>query len=341
MPDLDSSRILHKSQTDCEHDNWQLELAKAQVSPLELLKQVNVAADQVSLDLDPSFKCVAPAPYVSRIEQGNPNDPLLLQVLPTNEENNIVDGFINDPLGEADSNPVPGLIHKYKNRALLITSTACAINCRYCFRRNFAYSDNRLGRSAMDTIKAYLLDHPELDEVILSGGDPLVINDRQLDLLLSHIESVPHIKRLRIHTRLPVVIPSRVNNALIARLAQSRLATVMVLHINHAKEIDDTIAQMTHRLKDANITLLNQSVLLKGINDSADTLRELSERLFDIGVLPYYLHMFDSVKGAHHFANTEQEALDIYRQLQTTTSGYLVPKLAKEHAGEQNKRLYS
>ena len=217
----------------------------------------------------------------------------------------------------------------------------CAINCRYCFRRHFPYQDNKGNKQNWQTALDYIAQHREIEEVIFSGGDPLMAKDHELDWLLTALEQIEHVKTVRIHTRLPVVIPQRITSQLCQRLQQSRLNKVLVTHINHPNEIDRTLAMYLDRLRAVNVVLLNQSVLLKGINDNAEVLKKLSDKLFSVGVLPYYLHLLDKVQGAGHFYLDDQQALAIYRQLQKISSGYLVPKLAREIAGEPNKTLIS
>ncbi|MGJ8525013.1 L-lysine 2,3-aminomutase [Halomonadaceae bacterium LMG 33818] len=319
--------------------NWQTQLAKAIKTPEALCE---------FLQLDPAwlpgadsghalFNIRVPHAYLERIKPGNPNDPLLRQVLPLNEESQVLEGFVSDPLDEAEHRPCPGLIHKYKSRVLLIGSGACAINCRYCFRRHFPYSDNTLSQQSLDTIVSYLKAHPEINEVILSGGDPLASSDKRLAKMVAALESVPHLIRLRIHTRLPVVIPDRVDEALLDWLRNTRLQTVLVLHINHPQEIDRAVENACKRLTTAGVTLLNQSVLLRGVNDQVETLKMLSETLFAIRVLPYYLHVLDPVAGAAHFDVPDEEAKSLVAALRKEISGFLVPRLVREIPGEASK----
>ncbi len=285
------------------------------------------------------FELRAPKPYLDRIEKGNPNDPLLLQILPMQQESLKVPGYITDPLEEMDSNPIPGLIHKYKSRVLLVGSGACAINCRYCFRRHFPYQDNGLSNDRIDQVIRYLQAKKEVNEVILSGGDPLATPDRRLQQLVEQLAAVPHIKRLRIHTRLPVVIPQRITDQLVSLLSQSRLKVVWVLHINHSNEIDHQVAAAVSKLKENRMTVLNQSVILKGVNDSVQVLKDLSESLFDAGILPYYLHAFDPVQGASHFDVPDHQLIKLWRELQGQLPGFLVPKLTREEPGKTSKTL--
>lgn len=320
-------------------EDWLAQLADVITDPDELLNILNVDANETLLagrDARRLFALRVPRAFVARMEPGNPDDPLLVQVLTSKQEFTNVAGFSEDPLDEQHS-VVPGLLHKYRNRALLLVKGGCAVNCRYCFRRHFPYAENqgnkRNWQSALDYIKA----HPELDEIIFSGGDPLMAKDHELDWLITALEAIPHIKRLRIHSRLPVVIPARVTPALCERIMASRLKVLLVNHINHAQEIDDTVRAAMARLHAAGVTLLNQSVLLKGVNNNAQTLAQLSNTLFDAGILPYYLHILDKVQGAAHFLVSDDEARAIMRELLTLVSGYLVPKLAREIGGEPSK----
>lgn len=321
--------------------SWQDELREAITDPHALLTQLDLPMSLLpgALAGDALFKLRVPYPYLSRIEKGNPNDPLLRQILPLQQETLTPPGYSQDPLEEQQANPLPGLIHKYTHRVLLILSGACAINCRYCFRRHFDYQDNQLGRNEWQAILAYLAAHPEVEEVIFSGGDPLATPDNRLERLIKDLEHIPHLQRLRIHTRLPVVIPSRVTPALIRLLAETRLQSVMVLHINHANEIDLSVTTAMQGLRQAQITLLNQSVLLRGINDSVTVQKTLSKTLFAAGILPYYLFLFDPVAGASHFDLPEAEARRLMADLQAQLPGYLVPRLAVEIPGKPSKTL--
>ncbi|CNK01762.1 EF-P beta-lysylation protein EpmB [Yersinia aldovae] len=282
------------------------------------------------------FPLRVPRAFVARMQPGNPSDPLLLQVLTAQEEFITAPGFTTDPLDEQRS-VVPGLLHKYRNRALLLVKSGCAVNCRYCFRRHFPYQDNQGNKANWRQALDYIRQHPELDEIIFSGGDPLMANDSELSWLLDEIESISHIKRLRIHTRLPVVIPARITANLCQRLSNSRLQVLMVTHINHANEIDQSLRNSMAQLKRAGVTLLNQSVLLRGVNNDADVLAALSNALFDAGILPYYIHVLDKVQGAAHFMVDDDEARQLMKGLLSRVSGYLVPRLTREIGGEPSK----
>ncbi|MGJ8518098.1 EF-P beta-lysylation protein EpmB [Carnimonas bestiolae] len=319
--------------------DWKAQLAGAIRDPRELCQQLGL--DDAWLEGAEAghalFKVRVPHAYLSRIERGNPADPLLRQVLPISSETDSVAGFVSDPLEEAEHQPLPGLIHKYANRVLLITSGACAINCRYCFRRHYPYADNTPSRQALDNILHYLRERPHINEVILSGGDPLASSDKRLGQMAEQLSALESIKRLRIHTRLPVVIPDRIDSQLLGWLAPLPIHKVVVLHINHAQEIDDNVVAACQRLREAGVTLLNQSVLLRGVNDSVAALAQLSERLMDAQVLPYYLHVLDPVAGAAHFDISDREAIKLVEELRQHLAGFLMPRLVREIPGEVSK----
>ena len=320
-------------------EDWLSQLADVVTEPDELLQLLNIDADAQLLagrDARRLFALRVPRAFIARMEKGNPHDPLLRQVLTSHEEFIATPGFSTDPLEEQNS-VVPGLLHKYRNRALLLVKGGCAVNCRYCFRRHFPYADNQGNKRNWQAALDYIAAHPELDEIIFSGGDPLMAKDKELDWLIAGLEAIAHIKRLRIHSRLPIVIPARITDELVARLARSSLQVLLVNHINHAREIDDAFRDAMARLRKAGVTLLNQSVLLRGVNDSAKSLADLSNALFDAGVMPYYLHVLDKVQGAAHFMVSDEEAREIMRELLTLVSGYMVPKLTREIGGEPSK----
>lgn len=283
------------------------------------------------------FPLKVPRGFVARMRKGDPHDPLLLQVLPQAREMDPVPGFTADPLGEGGASPHAGLLHKYLGRALLVVTGACAIHCRYCFRRHFPY-DEHVGMDRWASAVRHLAADRSITEVIFSGGDPLVVTDRRLSALAREIAAVEHVRRLRIHTRLPVVLPERVDADLLEWLCDTRLAPVIVIHANHPNEIDASVAAALRRLRDAGVTLLNQAVLLAGINDDPEVLAELSERLFEAaGVLPYYLHALDRVAGAAHFEVPEARAREIAAALTERLPGYLVPRLVREVASARSK----
>ncbi len=318
---------------------WQRELADAVRDPRELCELLALDPDLFPQPhaAHGEFPLRVPRPYLTRIRRGDPDDPLLRQIMPLGKELLAVPGYDRDPLGEAHANPIPGLIHKYRSRVLLIVSPVCAINCRYCFRRHFAYEENRPTRSQWQPALEYIAARPEINEVIYSGGDPLATNDRQLQHLTTLVAAIPHVKRLRVHSRLPVVIPARIDAACIEWLTSTRLQPVMVLHINHPHEIDDEVREAVAQLKNAGVTVLNQTVLLTGVNDSAQILVDLSEKLFAAGILPYYLHLLDRVAGAAHFAVAPSTARQLFQALLAALPGYLVPRLVKEDPGATSK----
>ena len=314
---------------------WRDELARSVTELHELLHLAGVSPQEVSAAPAGPFPLRVPRPYVARMKRGDANDPLLRQVLPSTFEWNAVPGYVQDPLAESAAVADTGVLQKYAGRVLLIATGACAVNCRYCFRRHFPYAEHRQGKDfpALDAIR----QDPSLHEVILSGGDPLMLRDAHLARLLQAIAAIGHVRRLRIHTRLPVVIPKRVTNALIDTLHGMPQQVVIVLHFNHANELDDEVDAALAALSP--FTLLNQSVVLQGVNNDADSLANLSERLFAAGVLPYYLHLPDAVAGTAHFHVGETEAKTLHRQLAARLPGYLVPRLVRETPGLKAKEL--
>jgi len=331
-------------QADPAEQNWVIELANAISDPLKLLNLLDIpsndwASDQASESTFAArklFGLKVPQSFIDRMEMGNIHDPLLRQVLPINEERKIVPGYSSDPLNE-QNNAQPGLLHKYHNRVLLMVSSSCAMHCRYCFRRHFPYEENKNRKSRWHKSLTYIDAHSELNEVILSGGDPFMAGDHDLRWLINEIDKIHHIKRVRIHSRLLVAIPSRVTAELCQILHSTRLQVIIVSHINHSNEIDDNLIASLSVLKQAGVTLLNQSVLLKGVNDNAEAQVALSEALFEGGIQPYYLHVLDKVQGAAHFYVSDQRAKEIMTEMMTKVSGYMVPRLAREIGGRPSK----
>lgn len=323
-----------------EQSDWLTDLAEAFRDPNDLLAYLELDSDAFQHDIQARklFALRVPRPFAAKMQKKERNDPLFLQAMSHQDEFLAADGFVQDPLAEQHS-PAPNILHKYHNRLLFMLKNSCAINCRYCFRRHFPYQEVKSGKASWQQSLAYIAKHTELEEVILSGGDPLMAKDHELAWIITSLEHIPHIRTLRIHSRLPVVIPNRITDELCERLACSRLNIVLVTHINHANEIDDVFQLKIQKLKNAGVTLLNQSVLLKGVNDRAETLKALSDKLFESGILPYYLHLLDKVAGASHFYLDDEQAFEIYKALQRITSGYLVPKLAREIPFEPNKTL--
>jgi EF-P beta-lysylation protein EpmB len=320
--------------------DWQAILAEAIRDPRELLRQLGLAQHPaLDVDFDPSFPLRAPAPWVARMQHGNPNDPLLLQTLPLRRELDEVVGFSADPVGDLEAARGHGLLQKYHGRALLLTTAACAIHCRYCFRRAFPYQDYSLSPQALQDLQTELNADPSLHELILSGGDPLALSTPRLRKLIETLRTVPHLQTLRIHTRLPVVIPQRIDTELLQLLEQAsqRWRVVIVLHVNHAQEIDEVFAGAIHALRQLPVTLLNQTVLLRGINDKVEQLLELSHALHQLYILPYYLHQLDHVTGAAHFSVPDAAAQALHSALLSQLPGYLVPRLVREISGAANK----
>lgn len=329
-----------RGQSSSPIQTWQQILADSVTSPEQLLTRLGLPLEPWLKGANAGhrlFSVRVPEPFLRRMEYGNANDPLLRQVLPLADEALHQPGYVRDPLAENTAIQTTGLIRKYQSRALLMVTGQCAINCRYCFRRHFPYDSQRLGPKDRQQVLDSLNASPDINEVILSGGDPLAVNDRLLAQWAQALAEVPHIKRLRIHSRLPVVIPQRVCDALLHWLEATPLQKVLVVHVNHPAELDAATRQAFARLKQAGVTLLNQSVILKGVNDCADTLATLSEELFDAGVMPYYLHAFDPVAGAHHFDVSDQTAAKLVQDLMKRLPGFLVPKLVRELPGEASK----
>lgn len=318
---------------------WQRELAEAVRDIDELLDLLEL--DRAAVGWDPGaqgeFPLRVPRPFVARMRKGDPKDPLLLQVLPRREELETPSGWDEDPLREAEVSPLDGLLHKYHGRALVVLTGACAVHCRYCFRRHFPYAEHRLDDERWQRILDYLAADPSIEEVLLSGGDPLSLGDSLLERRVDALAAIPHLRRLRLHTRQPVVLPSRVDERLTAWLTGTRLRPIVVLHTNHAREVDDSVRVAIRRLNQAGALILNQSVLLRGVNDSADALSDLSNILFDTGVLPYYLHVTDRVRGAAHFEVDEHTARRLVEDVMGRLPGYLVPRLVREIPGAPAK----
>lgn len=322
-------------------DTWNDELRLAVRDPAQLIDALELP---ISLhDLTPqaarSFPLFAPWPYIARMRKGDLSDPLLRQVLPLAEEMDERPGFAADPVGDMKALLQPGLLQKYRGRALLITAGACAVHCRYCFRRHYPYSESPKSPDDWQPVLEQLAAEPTIDEVIFSGGDPLTLVDSHLAELTQRIATIPHVQRLRIHTRLPIVIPQRVTAELLEWLCGTRLAPIMVIHANHPQEIDEPTAAALARLVDAGIPVLNQSVLLRGVNDNAEALIGLSRRLVDLHVMPYYLHQLDRVSGAAHFEVPIGRGLELIEQMRCSLPGYAVPRYVQEVPGERHKRV--
>jgi L-lysine 2,3-aminomutase len=320
--------------------NWQQQLAEAFTTIDDLCHYLRLSSDNlpVSIAAADDFPLRVPLSFAACMEKSNPNDPLLRQVLPIKDELFAYPGFSRDPVGDLPAATRTGVIHKYHGRVLFINTGSCAINCRYCFRRNFPYSDLQLSKQKEHAAIQYIQEDSGISEVILSGGDPLLLSDSRLARLLQQLGNIKHLKRIRIHSRLPIVLPARITDELIDTLVQCPKHIVIVVHCNHANEINDRVITACKRLRNNDIILFNQSVLLKGVNDNVAALCDLSEQLFTFGVIPYYLHVLDKATGTGHFEVSEPEAQALIKHIQATLPGYLVPKLVKEKPGATSKQ---
>ncbi|MDR9436022.1 MAG: EF-P beta-lysylation protein EpmB [Thiohalophilus sp.] len=319
--------------------DWQKSLARAIRDPRELLATLQLpdsllaGADAAGQD----FPLLVPRGYVARMRVGDPQDPLLRQVLPLEAEGLPAPGYVADPVGDLSAMARPGVLHKYHGRALVVATGACGIHCRYCFRRHFPYTRANPMPERWQQVRDYLLADESIEELILSGGDPLSLADHRLAGLLEAVQNVPHLKRVRLHTRYPVILPERLTGDLLGLLSALPQQVILVIHANHANEIDANVRQVLVPWRQAGITLLNQAVLLRGVNDSESALAGLSEALFAAGVLPYYLHQLDPVQGAAHFAVDDSRARTLETALRNRLPGYLVPRLVREQAGAPAK----
>ncbi|MBK1719920.1 EF-P beta-lysylation protein EpmB [Thiocystis violacea] len=332
--------MLPRRGIDCQTDAWKRELARSFTQVDALLAFLGLdRADVPGLDPEPGpFGILVPRGFAALMARADPGDPLLRQVLSLSAERAQVAGYVRDPVDDASAEQRPGLLRKYSGRALLVTTGACAIHCRYCFRRHFPYQDLGPSQSRWDRALTEIARDETLTEVILSGGDPLMVEDGALADLARRLAGIVHLRRWRLHSRLPVVLPSRITDRLGAILTQGRLPTVLVIHANHPRELGEEAREALLRLDVAGVTLLNQSVLLRGVNDDAGTLIDLSERLFDCRVRPYYLHRLDPVEGAAHFQVSEHEAMRLIETMRGRMPGYLVPNLVREIPGAPSKQ---
>lgn len=314
---------------------WKSVLADPVTDRTELCRLVGLPPPAALPHAENDFPLLVPRPYVARIRPADPRDPLLLQVLPQRRESDQPPDFTTDPVGEAHAAPACGLLHKYQGRALIVATGACAVHCRFCFRRHFPCPElPRLPQPALDL----LARDSSIREVILSGGDPLVLGDDLLADLACRLAEIPHLRRLRLHTRVPIVIPQRVTDELLHWLRATRLVPIVVVHVNHPAEIDEPVAAALGRLVEGGVPVLSQSVLLRGINDRLDVLAELFQRLVDLRVMPYYLHQLDRVVGAAHFEVPESTGAGLIHNLRARLPGYAVPRYVRETPGEPNKR---
>lgn len=326
---------MHASSSELfQAESWQKAMQEAFTSSNELIKHLGLS-DKLSLGAQSAatkFPLRVPKRFVDKIAFGDINDPLLKQILPLQEELNKHPEYLVDPLNEQKKNPSPGLLHKYKSRALLILTQACAIHCRYCFRREFNYQENKLNPSTLTETIHYIQQHKAINEIILSGGDPLMLSDEKLQVIFNALTTLPQLKTIRLHSRVPIVLPERLTPSLFKLFAKTPKKIVMVVHTNHPNEFKDSYTQQAlQQFSEKRIPIFNQSVLLKGINDNPDTLIQLSYQLFDNGIMPYYLNTLDKVTGTEHFAITQKQTQKLYWALLENLPGYLVPKLVQEN----------
>jgi EF-P beta-lysylation protein EpmB len=316
--------------------NWQSQVANAFRNTRELLEFLDLSPEQVSLT-DTPFPFLVTRAFADRMIKSDPQDPLLLQVLPKAEELDFRAGFGPDPVSDLDAQRSPGLLQKYQHRALVISTGACAIHCRYCFRRDFPYQEQQTTRSRWEATIDEIRSDSTLEEVILSGGDPLMLSNERLREIFQDLSAIPHLDRIRIHTRMPIVLPERIDDGFIELMEKCTLRVIVVIHSNHPNELDSSVASAMDRMFKTGATLLNQSVLLRSINDSEPTLIALSKKLFEMKVIPYYLHSLDHATGTAHFEVTLQEAKDLANRLRAALPGYLVPRLVQEIPGRDSK----
>lgn len=341
MSFMASRRVTKSPQSTGHADSWQNALRTAIRDPVELCNAVQLGSEhhRSAVRAATEFPVFAPLGFVAKMKRGCPNDPLLRQVLPVADELREAPGYSADPVGEEKAVNEPGLMQKYRGRVLLVTTGACPVHCRYCFRRHYPYQAGPRTLEAWQPALNQIESDRTIDEVILSGGDPLTLVDSLLSELAQRLSRIRHVRRLRVHTRFPVMIPQRVNDELLAWLSDSGLTTVVVLHVNHPNELDDAVATAASQLIAAGALVLNQSVLLRGVNDDADTLAELSQRLVDFRIMPYYLHQLDRVTGASHFEVPVNVGMSIIQQLRTRLPGYAVPRYVREDACEPSKTI--
>jgi len=320
--------------------DWQKSLAEAIRDPLVLLRLLDLDKDEYKkqVHLNDQFKLLVPLSYVKKMKKGDWNDPLLKQVLPIKDEQKLISGFTTDPVGDLNAEISLGVLHKYQGRVLLITTGACAVHCRYCFRRHFPYGDSLVNQKNWQKSIDIISADNSIHEVILSGGDPLMLSDKRLQSMCEAVAQIPHVKTLRFHTRIPLFLPERINSTFLSWASDLPVKKVMVIHANHANELDEAVGLCLKSLCDNGFTLLNQSVLLKGVNDNSVALTKLSHSLFAYDVLPYYLHQLDRVEGAAHFEVTHNKAIALIEALKVQLPGYLVPKLVEEVSGKRSKQ---
>lgn len=339
MITVNALKVKGVSQDNYLYSTWQSALANAVRDPYELLRLLDLTDDKYrkKLYLSDNFKLLVPHSYVAKMKKRDWNDPLLKQVLPIQDETKSVVGFVADPVGDLNAVISSGVLQKYQGRVLLITTGACAVHCRYCFRRHFPYASSMPDKNKWQETLLSIQKDKSIHEVILSGGDPLMIPDDRLQTMCEDIAQIPHVKTLRFHTRIPIFLPERINSTFLEWATALPIQKVMVIHANHANELDKVVGETLAKLHEAGFTLLNQSVLLKGVNDRVETLRVLSHQLFSLKVLPYYLHQLDKVEGGAHFEVDRKQAIKLLKDLKKCLPGYLTPRLVEEISGERSK----
>ena len=335
----------HLSQTkpaatasSCEESAWQQEMKQAIRSSLGLCEFLKIPPTAINVE-ENDFPVFVPRSFAARMNPGDPADPLLLQVIAQSQESLPIEGYEKDPNGEATAVLAAGVLRKYSSRALMITSGACAVHCRYCFRRHYPYSDSPSGLQQWQSSLQAIAQDTNIEEVILSGGDPLVLSDQSIGQLLSALADIPHVKHVRFHTRTPVIIASRMTSTLLSYLKSTRLKVWFVIHSNHANELDGEVLASLSKLQQIGIPVLNQAVLLRRVNDNEDALYALCKRLIDAQITPYYLHQLDEVAGAAHFYVSPDRGRELIAAIRKRLPGYAVPRYVKEIAGEQSKTV--
>ena len=335
----------HLSQTkpaatasSCEESAWQQEMKQAIRSSLGLCEFLKIPPIAINVE-ENDFPVFVPRSFAARMNPGDPADPLLLQVIAQSQESLPIEGYEKDPNGEATAVLAAGVLRKYSSRALMITSGACAVHCRYCFRRHYPYSDSPSGLEQWQSSLQAIAQDTNIEEVILSGGDPLVLSDQSIGQLLSALADIPHVKHVRFHTRTPVIIASRMTSTLLSHLKSTRLKVWFVIHSNHANELDGEVLASLSKLQQIGIPVLNQAVLLRRVNDNEDALYALCKRLIDAQITPYYLHQLDEVAGAAHFYVSPDRGRELIAAIRKRLPGYAVPRYVKEIAGEQSKTV--
>ncbi|MCL4112745.1 UNVERIFIED_CONTAM: hypothetical protein GTU68_021763 [Idotea baltica] len=320
-------------------ERWEKVLANAFKDPIKLLEflQLDSLGNIEKVQLDSKFKMLVPVSYANKMKKGDWQDPLFRQVLPLKEEGIQTTGFVNDPVGDLQAEVSPGVLHKYQGRILIVTTGACPVHCRYCFRREFPYVDSNPDKKHWQNTLARINNDKSIQEVIFSGGDPLMLSDTRLKKMCTEIASISHVTTIRFHTRVPIFLPERITPEFLTWLGELKVNKVMVIHCNHSNELDDKVGEGLLALRNHGVTLLNQAVLLKGVNDSVETLKSLLQHLFSYQVLPYYLHQLDKVKGSSHFEVDRDKALDLIESLKIQMPGYLIPRLVEELSGERSK----